>query len=226
MTTVGERLKRLINQSGYRQHEVSDALGIARATVTQWVTNRNSPKRYIMELSELLNTTPEFILYGEEGKKPKQRVKVELPSERPHFQITKRTQTDHHAPLIDKDEIASFLKTGKHQQDSAEILSTFPVSDQAFYYREDLSGMSPFIEPGSRVLVDPQLPLHVGRWPAMFCVEGEYVVASTKRVPGGLLLEFTETGAGWEPIKTDSSGYVGMVVSVIPDWQQSLLNDE
>ena len=63
--TVGERLKDLRNKIGLSQQELSDRIGIRRATYARYETNANQADYdTIIKLANFFNVTTDYILSG------------------------------------------------------------------------------------------------------------------------------------------------------------------
>lgn len=63
------RLKELIRQSQISQTELAEACGVSKQAVSKWATGAAFPRseRVLILLAKALNTTPEYIRYGNEG---------------------------------------------------------------------------------------------------------------------------------------------------------------
>ncbi len=70
--TIGERLAKLRELAKMDQGELARAVGVKRATISSWETDRRVPSRkYLFELANLFRVSVEYILgFGREGAKP------------------------------------------------------------------------------------------------------------------------------------------------------------
>lgn len=63
--TVGDRLRTLVAKKGWSLQQFADELGVVYETVRKWLVGETAPNRKrAQRAAELLDTTPEFILYG------------------------------------------------------------------------------------------------------------------------------------------------------------------
>ena len=62
---VGERLRSLRKEYGYTQQQIADYLGISQSSLVKYEKGtRNPPLTKLLQLTDLYNTTPEYILYN------------------------------------------------------------------------------------------------------------------------------------------------------------------
>ena len=65
--TIGKRIKKLRLENNMSAKDLAFIVGIAKETLSHWETDRHEPSRfYIPILAKALNTTPDYIAYGEE----------------------------------------------------------------------------------------------------------------------------------------------------------------
>jgi DNA-binding XRE family transcriptional regulator len=65
----GERLSQARRNTPYTQQSLADKLGVSQSAVTEWEKGRAYPKRNRIEtIAQLLNTTPEYLITGEENE--------------------------------------------------------------------------------------------------------------------------------------------------------------
>lgn len=65
--SVANRIKELMTNKNMNQSYVSEAIGANKSTVSRWLAGNNVPKNeYLMRLSRLLETSPEWIVNGEQ----------------------------------------------------------------------------------------------------------------------------------------------------------------
>ena len=63
------RIKNLMANKKLRQVDVSHAIGATRGTVSKWLSGENIPANdYLVRLARLLDTTPAWILYGDDDR--------------------------------------------------------------------------------------------------------------------------------------------------------------
>lgn len=64
---VVERITEMLIRTGKSQKELTDYLGINKATYSDWKNGKtNSYKRYLDKIAEFLDSSYEYILYGKE----------------------------------------------------------------------------------------------------------------------------------------------------------------
>ena len=62
-----ERLRKARRNTSYTQQTLADELGLSQSAVTEWESGRSHPKRNRIEtIAQLLDTTPEYLITGEE----------------------------------------------------------------------------------------------------------------------------------------------------------------
>lgn len=63
--TVGDRLRDLVAAKGWTLLQFAEELGVVYETVRKWLTGKTRPTHArATKMAKLLDTTPEFILYG------------------------------------------------------------------------------------------------------------------------------------------------------------------
>jgi transcriptional regulator with XRE-family HTH domain len=63
--SVGDRLRKLVAAKGWTLQQFADELGVVYETVRKWLTGETRPTHArATKVAKLLDTTPEFILYG------------------------------------------------------------------------------------------------------------------------------------------------------------------
>jgi SOS-response transcriptional repressor LexA len=65
MNTIGDRIKKLRSDLSINQRQLAEKLGIEPPSVNQWESDKTKPSaKSLTSLCQILNTTPEYILYG------------------------------------------------------------------------------------------------------------------------------------------------------------------
>lgn len=65
MENLSDRVAQRLKELGLRPVDISKALGVGRGTVSSWTSGNNSPTgERLIQLSKLLQTTPEWLLTG------------------------------------------------------------------------------------------------------------------------------------------------------------------
>lgn len=65
--TIGKRIKKLRLDNNMSAKDLAFIVGIAKETLSNWETDKHEPSRfYIPILAKALNTTTDYIAYGEE----------------------------------------------------------------------------------------------------------------------------------------------------------------
>ena len=84
-----ERITKLLDEQKKTQKELTDYLGLGRATFSHWKNdNRKSYFQYIPQISEFLQTTPNYILLGDTGTIELTNSEVEI------LQMIRKTSVD------------------------------------------------------------------------------------------------------------------------------------
>jgi len=69
LVSYDDRIKYLMANKKLRQVDVSRAIGATRGTVSKWLSGENTPANdYLVRLARLLETTPAWILYGDDDR--------------------------------------------------------------------------------------------------------------------------------------------------------------
>jgi len=93
MNIIGKRIKDLRKALKITQKQIADYVGVNRVSVSQWESQGDSPTQpkgeNLIRLSQILKTTPDYILYGvepgEENTTPKDEISNTEPTWlRPH----------------------------------------------------------------------------------------------------------------------------------------------
>ncbi len=72
--TLGERIANLRKDSGYSQEYVAEQLGVSRQAVSKWEKDLSSPDtENLIKLSELLNTSVQFLATGKDFYFPERK---------------------------------------------------------------------------------------------------------------------------------------------------------
>jgi transcriptional regulator with XRE-family HTH domain len=69
-----ERLKRLIYERGLNQRKLSMSIGIASSAITAYVQGRVPESSILSKIAKELNTSMEYLLWGEEMPSPKEPI--------------------------------------------------------------------------------------------------------------------------------------------------------
>lgn len=76
--TLGERIAYLRKNSGYSQEYVAESLGVSRQAVSKWEKDLSSPDtENLIKLSELLNTSVQFLATGKDFYFPEKKAFAE-----------------------------------------------------------------------------------------------------------------------------------------------------
>ena len=67
MDSVQDRIVKRAKELGLRQVDIAKATGASKGAVSNWFSGNGDPRRYIIELSKALKTSPDFILEGAPG---------------------------------------------------------------------------------------------------------------------------------------------------------------
>ena len=69
MERIGDRLARLLKESGFTQKEFAMMCGVTEAAVCRYLKNEREPKiEVISNMATALNTTVEYLISGKEDK--------------------------------------------------------------------------------------------------------------------------------------------------------------
>lgn len=69
MNTIGDRIKKLLDESGYTQAELAGMVGVTVSAMSRYINNEREPKgEIIANLATALNTTSDYLISGKEEK--------------------------------------------------------------------------------------------------------------------------------------------------------------
>ena len=69
MTQIGDRLSRLLKESGYTQKEFALMCGVTEAAMCRYLKNEREPKiEVVANMATALNTTVEYLITGKEDE--------------------------------------------------------------------------------------------------------------------------------------------------------------
>src|SRR5690606_15454232 len=103
--------------------------------------------------------------------------------------------------------------------DALPICDAAGAGPRTFAYVETSDGMSPRIEPGDTVYIDPdQAECKPGREIWLFKVGNGYALGAVTETPRGLMLRFDNQAPGWEPMPVQSGDCAGKLVAFVPSW--------
>jgi transcriptional regulator with XRE-family HTH domain len=70
METMGDRIARRRKETGLRQQQIADKLGIVRQTVSLWENGHTHDMhgRHLRDLAKILGVEPDWILYGDSDR--------------------------------------------------------------------------------------------------------------------------------------------------------------
>ena len=69
MERIGDRIARLLNESGYTQKELAGMCGVTEAAMSRYLKNEREPKiEVVANMATALNTTTDYLISGKESK--------------------------------------------------------------------------------------------------------------------------------------------------------------
>jgi len=72
---ISDRITRRARELNLKQKDIAEKTGASKASVSNWFSGKDSPTRFIMELSKALKCDPEWLLEGSESTAP-ERLKI------------------------------------------------------------------------------------------------------------------------------------------------------
>lgn len=142
-TARAKRIRHLMHLKSFRQTQLSDITGATRGAVSKWVAGENVPSGdYIIALAQALDTTPEWILKGDDAA-------LDLAQNQPdtsNILIYKEVEALNRLSLI---------SSGKYIQINNDVAAAAGASiSDTYCYINNSYDMSPKISYGAECLVD------------------------------------------------------------------------
>lgn len=206
---IGDRIKQRRQELKLTQPALGKAVGVSRAAVSLWEKNENEPKGVnLQNVAKELRCSADWLIYGKGT---------------PSDEVSSNTEeTAAGVALIPRDSIIDFINGRFSHSETAGPKSSL-VRDGAsggartFAYAESSEGMSPKIEPGDIVYVDPEQK-EITTGPYLYETDIGVVVGIPKATPRGVMLHFLNREPGWEPIPAQPDSCIGKVIAWVPNW--------
>lgn len=91
-----QRLKKIISESGQKQKDLAEYVGVKQSTVSDWINKGTSPKiENIYKIVEFFNITFEYLFTGEQPP-----IKQEMSSSSGSAMVAYGTATIHNSPKV------------------------------------------------------------------------------------------------------------------------------
>jgi len=210
---IGTRIKQRRKELGLTQSAVGRSIGVSKATVSLWENDVTAPNgANLQALAKVLQQSAEWILTGKEPNEIREGVALY------------HAQPLEGIPLIEQAEIGRYLsgdfKPKKNDcTNSRMIAAASCAGKQTFAFISASEGMSPRIEPGDTIFIDPdQQDSKPGREVWLFKVGNGYELGAVAETPRGLMLRFDKQAPGWEPMPVKKEDCAGKVVAFRPSW--------
>ncbi|QQD22869.1 helix-turn-helix domain-containing protein [Oceanospirillaceae bacterium ASx5O] len=205
---IGERIRSRRKALGLTQSDIGGKIGVTKATLSLWENGATAPNgANLYALAKHLDCSPEWLLSGKSGPD----------SPAPE-------QPDTPVSLVKKEDLADWIagtskSAGSAGTKSALIRDAAGAGPRTFAYIENSDGMSPRIEPGDTVYIDPdQAECKPGREIWLFRVGNGYALGAVTETPRGLMLRFDNQAPGWEPMPVQPGDCAGKLVAFVPSW--------
>ena len=208
---IGERIKSARKLKGLTQKDIATTVGVSQTAVSKWESSTDEPKgKHLDKLCELLGTSSSYILYG---RGEAETATTDTPSPAP-------ASIEPKIPLVERVGINDWVEYGNWggKWVSQKPLTGMKLSPKTFAYFEDLEGMSPMINPGDLLYIDPEALMKPGTLPALFLVNGRALLGQLKEAGAGYTLHFLNPSPGWESMQISKDQYLGSVICYIPSW--------
>lgn len=213
--SFGERVKQRRKELKLTQRELAGLVGISRSAVNSWEMGDHIPGGDpAMRLPGALSCSWEWLTSGKGSPIVQDEKTKESPVGEERSPV----------PLIEKNRIQDFLAgdmiaTANAGEKSSLIRDSMDAGARTFAYTETSDGMSPRIEPGDTVYIDPDATeMTPGREIYLVKTDGGYMLGSAKETPRGVMLYFDNPAPGWEPIPVKQSDCCGKLVAFVPSW--------
>lgn len=207
---VIDRINQVMDNAGVparsRKKELSRVSGVSYESVRKWFngTTTSIETDHLTKIAKHYKVSLDWLASGKERSQP--------------------METGKQVPLLKKADLDEFLSgtltsTSTAGEKSSLIRDSVDAGAKTFAYIETSDGMSPRIEPGDTVYIDPEsTDLSPGREIYLVKTAGGYMLGSAKETPRGLMLYFDNPSPGWEPVPVEKSDCRGKVVAFVPSW--------
>lgn len=80
--TLGQRIRQRRKQIGLNQRQLSKAAGVSYSSISLWEADNTAPRgENLHKLSQALQCSPTWILFGDEDKTPREAIPMDAPLE-------------------------------------------------------------------------------------------------------------------------------------------------
>lgn len=218
--TTSARIKQVRIEAGLSQQALADginALGerkISRVAVTQWETKPNIQieAANLIRAAKVLNVTPEWLQFGTGQRDPLPATLQELSSTSLHAKMV---------PIFAYEQVGGDMKIDKRNQSYLGIDEELAkvVSPHVFAMMVVGNSMSPVLEPGDYVIIDPEVKPQPGEI-VVVKLQKESAVILKKYRPlecskdGSEIFELIAFNEDWPKIVVDSNN-PGQIVGTL-----------
>lgn len=155
MSTLGSRIRDVLEQKGMSQAELARLVGVKQQTIHYLCHPKSAGQmsRHAVKIAEVLGVNPAWLQSGEgDANDPLARGS----GQEQMFNV----------PVIRYEDIEAHLNGGRVSP-MLRIVSDVPIGDGMFALQVEGNSMTPLFQPGDKILVDPGVEPH----------PGDYVVA-------------------------------------------------
>lgn len=202
---LGKRLKEKRLQLGFSQAILAEKSGVKQGTISRIERGNQRKSEYADQLAKALGCTIEWLLTG----------KDEHTINEPKSEYAKSSPI----PLFAKRVLGHYPKSTTPENISGAMAFASGASNSTFAYIEQDEGMSPKVQIGDTLFIDPEAKLERGSSSLyLFKIEGKAHLGKIMDTPKGLILHFEAQLKGWEDLPVKPRQYIGKVVAIIPSW--------
>lgn len=187
-----------------RKKELSRVSGVSYESVRKWFTGQTTSieTEHLAKIAKRYKKSLDWLANGKESQGSTVSCRV---------------------PLLRKENIKSYYGGDTQYEPvggNAELIrDASGAGPRTFAYVETGDGMSPRIEIGDTVYIDPdQNECKPGREIWLFSVGTGFSLGAVTETPRGLMLRFDNNAPGWEPMPIQPSDCMGKVVAFVPSW--------
>lgn len=210
---VIDRINQVMDNAGVpersRKKELSRISGVSYESVRKWFngTTASIETDHLTKVAKHYRVSLDWLASGKERPQPATEKRERVP-------LLKKTELDAYLA-------GSLIPEYTAGEKSNLIRDSVDAGERTFAYVETSDGMSPRIESGDTVYIDPDATeMTPGREIYLIKTEGGFMLGSAKETPRGVMLYFDNQSPGWEPIPVEESDCRGKVVAFIPSWLQ------
>lgn len=199
---MGQRVKKALVSRGMKQKELAAALGVPPQTISYMVRNDAVSSTYVMQIADALGVSPRWL---QDGEGDMYDIDVRVKPKGVDIQVTA-------LPLLSEIAVIPWVDEGILPQGRVEFVTDQPVGNRAFGFHMADDSMSPVLQSGDRVVVDPARSAQPGDVVCAFA--DDVLIRRYRQRPGGWF-ELVPVNPDWPTVgshECEGARVLGVVV--------------